>query len=665
MATKQKLKYLRQIIAQLPTHVYWKDKQGNCLGVNNNQLKVLGFSSVEHVIGKNDYDFFSKETADKFRQIDCEVIQSGLLKIIEEKNIDIHGNETLFLTHKTPLLDKNNEIVGVLGVSIDITDTKKAEIERLAIFESILALMPGNVYWKDKEGRFLGCNNNQLKITRCSNLSELIGKTAKDHLQDKALAERIMQTDQKIMHDKKEMIFEETGIDEAGNPALYLTKKKPVFDLQNNVIGICGVSINITEHKKIQDELLEQIKQREAAHRSKAEFISTASHEIRNSIGGVLGYLGMLKDEIDGVQASIYGEIFDVLNAAGKSELIKNVKQQFNEIIEKQKEAEKEAWRSLNSLTNIGDLYNLQTEGITTSIESFNIRQFLDKTITDNLDINKNKVDICLYIEPGVPDEPAIDYKNICEALVIIIRNAVRFSPDKGLVKIKLDTIENNQQLYLAISVQDFGCGIASTQLDNLFKLSFSETVNQENKRYAKPSIQLTKAKMKIEASGGVLEIKSMLGEGTTVLLKIPCAVESAPHLKTDEDSSLNCCSVLLVEDNVSIQKIAKQYLGELGYSYDVAATGADAIKLGLENNYDIIFLDITLPDMNGLDVMRVIRQEKGNGSLYVALTSHASDDDEDYFIGEGVITVLKKPVSKKQIQECIESVLEATKEED
>lgn len=666
MATKQELEYLKQIIALMPAHIYWKDREGNYLGGNNNQLKAFRFSSTKELIGKNDYDLFSKEIADKFRQVDQEVMRTGTPKIVEEKGIDAdgNGNETLYLTHKAPLLDESNQIVGVLGVSIDITNTKKAEIERLAMFESILALMPGNVYWKDKEGKFLGCNGNQLKITGCSDVSELIGKTAKDHLQDKALAARVMQIDQKIMREKKEVTFEEVGIDEHGESAIYLTKKKPVFDPKNDVIGICGVSINITDHKRIQDELLEQTKQREAAQRSKAEFISTASHEIRNPIGGVLGYLGMLKDEIDSLQANIYGEIFDILAAAGKGELIKNVKQHFNEIIQKQKEAEKEAWHSLNSLTNIGDLYSLQTEGIATSVEPFNLREFLDETITNNMDINKNKVDICMYVEPGVPDEPAIDYKNICDALIIIIRNAIRFSDDKGLVKIKLDTIEDDQRCYLIISVQDFGCGIANTQLENLFA-SYSEVPSQEKRRYLKPSIQLTKAKMKIEASGGVLDIKSTLGEGTTVLIKVPYQFESVVKAKTNEDVSINFCSVLLVEDNIGIQQIAKQYLGELGYRYDIASTGADAIKLGLENNYDIVFLDITLPDMNGLDVMRAIQQKKGGETLYVALTSHASDDDEDYFISQGVMTVLKKPVTKKQLQECIESALEANADKD
>lgn len=663
MNASDELACLKQIIASMPAHVYWKDKEGNYLGANNNQLNALGLSSIKEIHGKSDYDFFSRDQAERLRQVDQEVMRTGLPKIIEEEGININGNKALYLSHKAPLYDQNNQIVGVIGISLDITDAKKEEIAKLQIFKNIIALMPGSIYWKDKKGRFLGCNNYQLKVFGFKFLSEILGKTDLE-ISERKFADSVMETDQKIMRNKKEVILEEMGRDEFGNTSFYLSKKAPLFDGDGKVAGIVGLSIDITEQKKMQTQLLEQIKQREEAHRSKAEFISTASHEIRNPIGGVLGYLGMLKDEIDGLQANIYGEIFDVLNAAGKSELIKNVKQQFNEIIEKQKEAEKEAWHSLNSLTNIGDLYSLQTEGIATSIEPFNIREFLDETITNNMDINKNKVDICLYVEPGVPAEPAIDYKNICDALVIIIRNAIRFSDDKGLVKIKLDTIEDNQQCYLIISVQDFGCGIANTQLDNLF-VSYSDAPSQEKRRYAKPSIQLTRAKMKVEASGGVIDIKSTLGEGTTVLIKVPYQFESVIDVKTDEEISMNFCSVLLVEDNVGIQQIAKQYLGELGYCYDVASTGADAIKLGLENNYDIVFLDITLPDMNGLDVMRAIQQKKGGETLYVALTSHASDDDEDYFISQGVMTVLKKPVTKKQLQECIESALEANADKD
>jgi PAS domain S-box-containing protein len=116
-----------EVVEQLPEHIYWKNKDGIYLGCNTAHWKNFGLSSLAACVGKTDYDIFPKEEADQIRQFDQEVMDTGVPKTVEE-----YGVTGVFLSHKAPLRNRENEIVGILGTSIDITHAKKAEMERLA-----------------------------------------------------------------------------------------------------------------------------------------------------------------------------------------------------------------------------------------------------------------------------------------------------------------------------------------------------------------------------------------------------------------------------------------------------------------------------------------------------------------------------------------------------
>ncbi len=119
--------FFENIIANMPGNVYWKDINGFNLGCNNNLAKALGYSKPAELKGKTDYDFYPKDKADILRKNDDKILATGLPKIIEEKGENKDGKTQTYLTNKIPLKDKNNRIIGLLGVSIDITDQKEME----------------------------------------------------------------------------------------------------------------------------------------------------------------------------------------------------------------------------------------------------------------------------------------------------------------------------------------------------------------------------------------------------------------------------------------------------------------------------------------------------------------------------------------------------------
>ncbi len=152
--------------------------------------------------------------------------------------------------------------------------------------ENILALVPGNVFWLDREGIFRGCNNNMLKLLGLKSLSDYVGKTYEDLYETKHI-QLIKANDQKVMAQNKPMVFEEVALNKDGTQLIYLTKKTPLHDDQGNVIGLLGTSIDVTDRKRA--EQLEQDKVR-AEERAETLRLITASiaHELRTPLRAVM-----------------------------------------------------------------------------------------------------------------------------------------------------------------------------------------------------------------------------------------------------------------------------------------------------------------------------------------------------------------------------------------
>ncbi|MFU8797503.1 MAG: PAS domain-containing protein [Gammaproteobacteria bacterium] len=288
---------LEETIAQLPEHVYWKNKEGVTLGSNNLNAQHLGLQCSAEMIGKTDYDVLSQEQANKLRANDQEVMRTGLAKIVEETGFLPNGDAVLYLSHKTPWRNNHNEIIGILGISIDITNTRKEEIERLKILENIIALMPGHVYWVNTENIYLGCNDNQAKSAGLKSREEIVGKRNKDlpwNFNSCTLPETLDQINQEVMRTGKAKITEEPAILPDGTEAIFLSNKVPLRDEEGKITGMVGISFDITEKKRTEKELHET--QNKLA--GMTQISAAIAHELRTPLRAIGSSASGLKDYV-------------------------------------------------------------------------------------------------------------------------------------------------------------------------------------------------------------------------------------------------------------------------------------------------------------------------------------------------------------------------------
>ncbi|MDR2427556.1 MAG: PAS domain-containing protein [Endomicrobium sp.] len=317
---------INDIILQIvPGYIYWKDVNGVYLGCNQAEAEVLGFKSSKEVIGKTDYDLAWKDSADVLRETDKRIIQTKVPEEIIENPTLADGKRLLMLTKKSPLYDDKGNVVGIIGVSIDITDRKakedkENELKMQQYINNILEYVPGCIYWKDVNGVYLGCNQAEAEVLGFKSSKEVIGKSDYD-LSWKYEAEVLRKTDQRIMQSRKVEEILETVTASKGKEIVMLTKKSPLYDDKGNVIGIIGVSIDITDRKE-KEELQIRLKMQEELYR--------IARDVAHDIVSPLTALGAF-------QYLVTNKLTDKEN-----EILDSLKRSINDIADKMMEKYKE-----------------------------------------------------------------------------------------------------------------------------------------------------------------------------------------------------------------------------------------------------------------------------------------------------------------------------------
>ncbi|MBY0543976.1 MAG: PAS domain-containing protein, partial [Gammaproteobacteria bacterium] len=228
---------LADIIAQMPEHVYWKDTDGRFKGSNTNNWKDFGFHSLDEHIGKNDYECFPAEQAQKLYEIDKKVMTTGQPAVAEEWCVLNNGFTALYLSHKVPLKNYDGKIVGLLGISVDITKTRQEIADKLDFLENIIAEMPGNVYWMNREGVYLGCNNNQAQFMALKSRKDIVGKRNID-IDNFVIPEVLDAINKQVLDQGKTIITEEPAILPNGSQGTFLSSKVPIKNSRHEVVGM-------------------------------------------------------------------------------------------------------------------------------------------------------------------------------------------------------------------------------------------------------------------------------------------------------------------------------------------------------------------------------------------------------------------------------------------
>ncbi len=651
---KQSSININSLLRIFPGHLYCKDLDGTYLFSNESFSTTLNLNHPDEIVGKNDYDFLEKSNADEIRRIDNEVIQTGELKTIEEFAILPDGKESFYLSTKQPLKDKQGNIIGLIGTSINDTTRVKAylaaknqkeDIEKKAklndiYLNNILNHLPEKFYWLDTEGRILGCNNEQAKLFGLTKenvighnifeINELIGLPS-------SIAEAIRENDQQVMDSgiaqRKEEIYIQEDVEKT-----FLSYKNPLYDSDKKIIGIFGVSIDISERKKMEQALLRSKEKAEAASKAKSEFLMNISHDLRSPFSGIIGLTEMLhKQENDPEKKQL---ISHILNSS----------------------------RSLLSVLNdVIDITNVEINPKHKN-EAFSLKKSI-KTVIHAMQpaAYKNNLELHCNIADHVSDMLIGDKKALERILINLIGNALKFT-DSGHVSLQVKNSgeQQNNKNIIEFIVEDTGIGIPCDKLDIIFE-QFTRLTPAHQNKYQGRGLGLWIVKQFLDSINGSVKVQSELGKGTRFQLYIPfdTAKQQQPNkqkqnksLKKPANLSLN--KILVVEDDGIAQTIARLLLKEyFECDIDIASSGSAAFSACENNKYDLILLDLGLPDMNGFEVAKLIRTHTNQNqqTIIYGLTAHILRDEikshHNYFN-----EMLLKPLSYELCDDIAQTML-------
>lgn len=360
----------------------------------------------------------------------------------------------------------------------------------------------------------------------------------------------------------------------------------------------------------------------EKISRDKTTLMTTISHELRTPLNGIIGLSRILLEEQPTARQSSY---LRTINSSAIS-----LSHIFSDIID----LEKIDARRIELNRKETDLYALLND-----ISNFAV-----------LIAGEKHLEFSLICPPTLPNWLMLDGVRLSQILWNLITNAVKFTP-KGSVTLSIEQMAEDE---FAIRVTDTGIGIAEDDLEKVFELYYQ--VDSHHYKSLGSGIGLSISKTIAQLMDGDLTVSSELGKGATFLLTFK-AKEAQPPVESSNKVPLKLC-ILLVEDIEVNIVVAKSMLQKLGYQIDVAMTGAEAIQKFEENYYDLIFLDIQLPDMSGFDIAHHLRKNYENGTYdflppLIALTANVVQKKEAY-LEQGMDDVIHKPLSLDELNQCL-----------
>ncbi|HMV44481.1 MAG TPA: ATP-binding protein, partial [Leptospiraceae bacterium] len=516
--------------------------------------------------------------------------------------------------------------IGYSSNSKDIAEKKYYERKLLEVrnfLDSIINSIPTPVFVKDALHNWILLNDAFCGFIGLKR-EELLGKSDYDFF-SREEADSFWYNDNKVLIDGDEIITEESITDTRNIKKTILTHKRLYVDDSGDKY-IVGVITDITRNKEFENELIKAKEYAEVATLAKSEFLANMTHEIRTPMNAILGFSELLKNEIKEGKARRY---LEAIMSSGK-----NLLNLINDILDLSK-------------IEAGKMELKNSPAMIHSILSELKEIFSLKSAEKNIELN-------FIISGSFPKIILIDELRFRQILTNLIGNAIKFT-ESGSVTVKINSVFNrnfpNKMDLLAI-VEDTGIGITEKEQDKIFE-AFYQQLDQNISKFGGTGLGLTISSKLAEMMKGRIDLKSKVGEGTTFTVYIPDIQILNEDLKEQGNHpnlGFSKFSLLIADDVEYNRKLIKDFLSEYEIDFYEAADGLRAVELARELKPDIIFMDIRMPFLDGIDASRIIKESEELKHIpIIALTAFVMKGAEDQ-IKKYCEGFLRKPISKRDL---------------
>lgn len=489
------------------------------------------------------------------------------------------------------------------------------ELEQQAEFlRSFFDASPDLVFYRDGEGRYLDCNH-AMEILTGKSRKEILSSTPKELFTEEN-AKLMIDTDRDALKSNTLFTYEQWIRYPNDRLACFEIRKVPYYDRVSDRHCVMGFGRDITERKRYQEVI-------EKNSRDKTRLMATISHELRTPLNGIIGLSRIL---LEGKLSASQREYLKTINVSAVS-----LGHIFSDIIDLEKIDSRRI-----------QLFNTEVEF---SQLISNISHFA------NLMAEQKKLKFHIQCDERLPAFISVDNARLSQVLWNLVSNAVKFTPAGG--EIFLNIVRDDHDRFSFI-LRDTGIGIAKQEQRKIFAMFYQAESAQNNKAQGS-GIGLAISKRIARLMGGDITVESELNQGATFTLTI-----QAPVVQGQKDVQIQShgLKVLLVEDIEVNVIVARAMLDKFGCDVDVAMSGKEAYEKFAQHSYDLILLDIQLPDTTGFEIAQTLRrkyeqEEVDYLPLLVALTANIMQTKSDYQ-QQGMDDVLRKPLSIEALSDCL-----------
>jgi PAS domain S-box-containing protein len=628
------------------------DKRGIITYANDNFLKISGYSK-EELIGKTHRVVNSGYHPPEFWAEMWRVIETGKKWEAEVCNRAKSGESYWVQSSVMAITDVGGNLAGYISIRHDITESKRLETELRAgrrLQDIVMETAPVGIFRTDTEGNCNYVNTNWTEMTGVS-VSDSMGEgwIKPIHPEDKyrvfgnwgdfvtgqaefGMRWRFKRADGSIRW------VQGTAAAVRNDSGRIVSYLGAAVDVTALIEAQAGLETQQTEILLANSELQKQAIELERAAKAKSLFLANMSHEIRTPLNGILGMSQIM------ARQSLPAESGEIINdIIGSGEMLMGI------------------------INDLLDFSKIDAGNMSVEKRAFSPRDAINKTITlTQKSAADKKLALTIDVDPNIPDFVLGDELRTRQILLNLIGNAVKFTAS-GSVTIRADWMPVKDSIgQIAVSVTDSGIGMTDAQIKRLFN-PFSQADDSITRRFGGTGLGLTIARRLAELMGGTITVTSEPGKGSTFKFSISVEPTVAAVKSVESENStladFKNLSILVAEDNLTNQKLVKLIFSKLGVTYSLAQNGREAFEIAQTRAWDVIFMDLQMPEMGGIDATKLIRSTNGpsQNTTVIALTANAFEDDKKACFAAGMNGFIAKPIRLTELEKTLSDIASGT----
>jgi PAS domain S-box-containing protein len=551
----------------------------------------------------------------------------------------------------TALRDAQDAIIGYLLIGTDNTARKQVEAEQKRLDQRLRdqqfytrSLIESNIdaiMTTDPSGIITDVNKQMEALTGCTR-DELIGAPFKNYFTDPELAEASIKL---VLSEKKVTNYELTARARDGKETVVSYNATTFYDRDRRLQGVFAAARDVTERKRLDQVLQEKNVELESAkfaaekaNLAKSDFLSSMSHELRSPLNAILGFAQLMESDSPPATPSQKESIAQILQAG---------------------------WHLLKLINEILDLAKIESGQVPLSREPVSLAEVMLEC-QGMIEPQAQQRGISMTFPPfDIPYFVHADRTRVKQVLINLLSNAVKYNREQGTVEVKCTESTPGR---IRVSVGDAGVGLNSEQLAQLFQ-AFNR-LGQEAGGEEGTGIGLVVAKRLVELMGGLIGVESTVGVGSVFWFELISV--AAPHLSMEGGGAAKVAqpqvprearlhTLLYVEDNPANLKLVEQTIARHPDMHLLTAVnGNSGIEIARASQPDVVLTDINLPDINGFEVLKILRSDPATAHIpVIAISANAMPRDIERGLKAGFFRYITKPIKLNELMEALDAALE------